>query len=539
MAGSRGADARDFDAVDVVVVGGGHNGLVAAGYLARAGLRVRLLERLGHVGGAAVSAQAFDGVEVRLSRYSYLVSLLPPGIVDDLGAAVRLAQRPLSSYTPDPGTAGRTGLLVGSHGAPAFAAIGAAGDERGFAEFYRRCRLVADKLWPTLLEPLLTREQARRRVAEAEGPRKKDAAAAWHALIDEPIGHAIAAAVRNDLVRGVIATDALIGTFARLDDPSLRQNICFLYHVLGGDWNVPVGGMGSVTAALAAAAVGHGAEITTGADVYAVDPEGEVRYRSGDDEHRIRARFVLAGVTPAVLAGLLGERPAPLAPGSQVKVNMVLRRLPRLHDNSVTPDQAFAGTFHVNETWNQLDSAYSQATAGQLPNPLPCEAYCHSLTDPSILSAALRDSGAHTMTVFGLHTPYSLITESDTKRLTESVLASLNSVLAEPIQDVLLTDAHGRPCIETTTTADLQRTLRMTAGNIFHGALSWPFAEDDDPLDTPARQWGVSTGHERIMLCGSGARRGGAVSGIGGHNAAMAVLASLASRRKHPRKLPF
>ena len=75
---------------------------------------------------------------------------------------------------------------------------------------------------------------------------------------------------------------------------------------------------------------------------------------------------------------------------------------------------------------------------------------------------------------------------------------------------------------------DLQRTLRMPEGNIFHGGLSWPFADDDDPLDTPARQWGVATDHERIMLCGSGARRGGAVSGVGGHNAAMAVLASLA-----------
>jgi phytoene dehydrogenase-like protein len=208
-------------------------------------------------------------------------------------------------------------------------------------------------------------------------------------------------------------------------------------------------------------------------------------------------------------------------------------------DNSVTPEQAFAGTFHVNETWTQLDAAYAQAAAGQLPDPLPCEAYCHSLTDPSILSAALRDSGAHTMTVFGLHTPHSLVTESDAQRLTDGVLASLNSVLAEQIQDVVLTDAHGQPCIETTSTADLERTLRMTEGNIFHGALSWPFAEDDDPLDTPARQWGVATDYERIMLCGSGTRRGGAVSGIGGHNAAMAVLTSLASRRKHPRKLSF
>ena len=66
----------------------------------------------------------------------------------------------------------------------------------------------------------------------------------------------------------------------------------------------------------------------------------------------------------------------------------------------------------------------------------------------------------------------------------------------------------------------------MTGGNIFHGALQWPFAEDDEPLDTPARRWGVATEHDRIMLCGSGSRRGGAVSGIGGHNAAMAVLES-------------
>lgn len=524
------AGTREFD---VVVVGGGHNGLVAAGYLARAGLRVQLLERLDRIGGAAVSAQAFDGVEVQVSRYSYLVSLLPSRIVDDLGAAVRLSRRRYSSYTPQPQTGGRCGLLVGSPGGQArdlFAAIGAAGDADGFEAFYRRCRLVTERLWPTLLEPLRTREQARRHVLAGGAA---DAAAAWDAMVEAPIGHAIAASVTNDLVRGVIATDALIGTFARLDDPALQQNICFLYHVLGGgsgDWDVPIGGMGSVTTALAAAAADHGAEIVTGADVYAVDPDGQVRYRSGDEEHIVGSRFVLAGVTPTVLAGLLGERPAPLADGAQVKVNMVLRRLPALRDHTVTPEQAFAGTFHVNEMWTQLDTAYAQATGGAIPDPLPCEAYCHSLTDPSILSAGLREAGAQTMTVFGLHTPHSLCAEADAdaarRRLTDLVLSSLNSVLAEPIQDVLMSDAHGRPCIETTTTADLQRTLQMTAGNIFHGELCWPFADDDDPASTPARRWGVATGHERIMLCGSSARRGGAVSGIGGHNAAMAVLAS-------------
>lgn len=494
--------AARVDAVDVVVVGGGHNGLVAAGYLARAGLRVRLLERLGQVGGAAVSAQVFDGAEAWLSRFAYLVSLLPPRIVEDLGAPVRLARRRYSSYTPDPATAGRTGLLIGD--APA--------DLRAF---YRQCRQVTERLWPTLLEPLPTRTAARRLVGDD---------AAWHAMVCEPIGQAIADALESDLLRGLVATDALIGTFARLDDPSLRQNVCFLYHLLGGgrgEWLVPIGGMGAVTAALASAAVSHGAEIVTGAAVHAVNPDGEVHYRHGDDECTVRGRFVLAGVTPTVLAGLLGERQPPAAPGAQVKVNLLVRRLPRLRDPSVTPEQAFSGTMHVNETWTQLDSAYSQAVAGRTPDPLPCEVYCHSLTDPSILSPALRDSGSHTLTVFGLHTPYGLRGD-----FTEAVLDSLNSVLAEPIQDLLLADANGRPCIETMTTADLENTLGMTDGNIFHGGLAWPFADDDDPLDTPARRWGVATAHERILLCGSGARRGGAVSGIGGHNAAMAVLGS-------------
>jgi phytoene dehydrogenase-like protein len=511
---------------DAVVVGGGHNGLVAAGYLARAGRRVRVLERLDEVGGAAVSARAFDGVDARLSRYSYLVSLLPTSILDDLGARVRLARRRYASYTPNPADGGRSGLLIGPQ--HSFAAVGAAGDETAFAEFYRHCRTLTEPLWPTMTQPLLRREQARRLVADSGGP---DAAAAWEALIERPLGHAITDAVDSDLVRGVIATDALIGTFAHLDDPSLRQNVCFLYHLLGqgsGEWDVPVGGMGAVTSALAQAAATHGAEIVTGAEVLAVSPDGEVRYRCDDDEVVVHGRAVLANVTPAVLADLLGEPAPDIAAGCQVKVNLMLRRLPRLRDATVTPEQAFGGTFHINETWSQLDAAYAAAAAGRVPSPLPCEIYCHSLTDPSILSAELRDAGAATLTVFGLHVPHELQAadpERMRRRLTDAVLGSLNSVLAEPIQDVVMTDAHGRACVETKTTVDLESALGLTAGNIFHGDLAWPFADDDDPLDTPARQWGVATDHERILLCGSGSRRGGAVSGIGGHGAAMAVLA--------------
>jgi phytoene dehydrogenase-like protein len=513
---------------DVVIVGGGHNGLVAAAYLARAGRSVQVLERLDHVGGAAVSAHAFDGIDARLSRYSYLVSLLPRRIVDELGARVRLVHRRYSSYTPDPATAGRTGLLIGPPST--FGAIGASDDEARFTDFYRRCRIVTSRLWPTLTHPLCTRDEARRHVLAGGDP---DADTAWQSMIGHPIGHAITEAVGHDLVRGVMATDALIGTFARTDDATLTQNVCLLYHLLGsgtGAWDVPVGGMGAVSGALAAAAAGHGAEICTGAEVYAIEPDGEVRFRRDGQEHRVHADFVLANVTPVVLASLLGEAEPELAPGAQVKVNLMLRRLPRLRDESVTPEQAFGGTFHINETFSQLDTAYTRAEHGVVPDPLPCEIYCHSLTDPSILSDRLRNSGAQTLTVFGLHTPHRLVAGGDPDRMRDTlisaVLNSLNSVLAEPIQDVLMEDSAGRLCIEAKTTLDLERTLGMTGGNIFHGALSWPFAEVDEPLDTPARRWGVATAHNRIMLCGSGSRRGGAVSGIGGHNAAMAVLES-------------
>jgi phytoene dehydrogenase-like protein len=211
-----------------------------------------------------------------------------------------------------------------------------------------------------------------------------------------------------------------------------------------------------------------------------------------------------------------------------VKVNLLLSRLPRLRDNSVAPEAAFGGTFHINELWSQLDQAFGQAVSGMIPSPLPCEIYCHSLTDPSILSPELRASGAQTLTVFGLHTPDRLVSSSNNDlmrtELQAAVVASLNSVLDEPIEPLLLVDADGHPTIETKTTLDIELALGMPGGNIFHGPLSWPFAEDDAPMATPAERWGVATRHPRILICGSGAQRGGAVSGIGGHNAAMAVL---------------
>ncbi|MDN4613695.1 NAD(P)/FAD-dependent oxidoreductase [Leifsonia sp. F6_8S_P_1B] len=513
---------------DVVIVGGGHNGLTAAAYLAQAGRSVILLERLDEVGGAAVSAQAFPGVEARLSRYSYLVSLLPQRIIDDLRLDIRLARRRYSSYTPVPGNPG-SGLLVDNTDpaatAASFAEVGAAEDAEAFDAFYESTGAVARALWPTVTEPLLTRSEARALVGDDE---------LWEALIERPIGGFIESRLTSDLVRGVAATDALIGTFSSLGDPALDQNRCFLYHVIGqgtGEWDVPIGGMGAVTGELARVAREAGARIVTGAEVTAIHPDGSVDYVRNGHERRVEGRHVLVNAAPDVLDALLGEEPQPPRPraeGAQVKVNLLLKRLPRLRDESVAPEAAFGGTFHINETYTQLEEAYAGMTRGVMPELLPCEIYCHTLADPTILDPELAESGAQTITVFGLHTPDRWLTDENNdatrQRLQDAVLASLDSVLAEPIESLLLTDADGRPCIETKTTRDLERALNMPGGNIFHGPLSWPFAEDDDALDTPAQRWGVATRHPRILLCGSGARRGGAVSGLGGHNAAMAVL---------------
>lgn len=219
----------------------------------------------------------------------------------------------------------------------------------------------------------------------------------------------------SDVVRGVVLTDALIGTFAGAHEASLVQNRCFLYHVIGGgtgDWDVPVGGMGAVLSALEGAVRGAGGEIRTGARATAVDPDGGVTWVDADGgEHRAGAGHVVAGCSPQELARLLGEAPTfPSPEGAQLKVNMLLTRLPRLRDAAVDPRDAFAGTFHVNEGYAQLERAHGEAAAGRIPVLPPLEIYCHSLTDPSILGPGLVGTH-HTLTLFGLHMPARLFRE--------------------------------------------------------------------------------------------------------------------------------
>jgi phytoene dehydrogenase-like protein len=493
---------------------------------------VLLLERRDELGGAAVSEVAFPGVDARLSRYAYLVSLLPRVIADDLGLDLRLVRRRVSSYTPDPRAGARRGLLVDRLDAEATRASFArvTGDDRALAAWerlYAHTAHVAQRVFPTLTEPLRSRAELRALVDDED---------AWRLCFEAPLGETLAREMDDDLVAGVVLTDGLIGTFAAAGDADLRQNRCFLYHVIGGgtgDWDVPVGGMGAVSGALADAARAAGAELVCGAEVLGVeaavgDAPATVTWRDATGaEHAVDAPYVLVGAAPAELDRLLGRAASDPAPeGAQLKVNVLLSRLPRLRDGDVPGERAFAGTFHINETASQLQRAYEQAAAGAIPDLPPCETYCHSLTDPTILGAELRSSGAQTLTLFGLHMPARLFAGDDAAHdaaraaALEATLGSLQSVLDESLDDVVLRDPDGRPCIEVRTPRDLEAELRLPGGNIFHRDLAWPYAERAEDVGA----WGVETGVAGVLLCGAGARRGGGVSGIPGRNAAMAVL---------------
>ncbi|NUR07593.1 MAG: NAD(P)/FAD-dependent oxidoreductase [Nocardioidaceae bacterium] len=508
----------------MVIVGGGHNGLVAATYLGQAGLDVLVLERLPKLGGAAVSSKAFSGVPARVSRYADLVGLLPDRIVDELGLDVELRARSVAAYAPVQRDGKHTGLLVerteGQATADSFRELtGSDKEYDAWRAFRGEVRAFADAVAPTMLEPLRTAREVRELVEPAT----------WEFLVEAPIGREIERRFGDDTVRGVVAADALVGTFADLQDESLVQNRAFLQHALGSeDWKVPVGGMGALTESLAVAARNAGVTVLTSAGVSGIESDGSeatVTWHDGEGWKSAHADWVLANVAPWVLQVLLGEDAGDRPEGAQFKVNMVLERLPRLR-SGVSRKNAFAGTMHVAQGYERLQEAYAEGALGQLPSVQPGQFHCHSLTDPSVLGP-LAVQGMHTLTYVGVHTParaFEADVEAQRDTAVGRALDAVNDVLEEPIESLIATDKHGRPCLEAKAPQDVDEALAMPGGHIFHGDLAWPWTPNRARLDTPAQRWGVATDVENVLLCGSGARRGGAVSGLGGHNAAQAVL---------------
>ena len=496
---------------DVAIIGGGHNGLVAATYLAKAGKSIVILEANAEVGGATTSVRAFPEYDAMLSRYSYLISLLPDQIVSDLGLDFECISRTVSSYTPYSRNGKDSGLYVArqwdKETEDSFNDLDPSGAEwAAWQDFYNEIAEFAVKIAPSMLQPLKSRSELK---AEINMPE------VWDYLMERPIGEVIEERFKDDLVRGVVLTDALIGTFSSAFE--MQANICFLYHLIGngtGEWKVPRGGMGALVKELVRVATAAGVEIKVNARVKSVATDTENATLTLEDGTTVSSSFVLSNAAPQVLAQLRGKTPLVSLEGSQMKINILLKSLPELK-SGIDPRLAFAGTFHAQESFAQCESTYLQAKDGAVPEMLPIEMYCHTLTDPSILSADLQAQGYQTLTLFGLHTPAALF-DSDNEgakaAALKAALASLNQYLVEPIENVIA-------AIEVKSPLDIEGDVGLPRGNIFHKDLSFPFREDSQQT-----RWGVETDDPRIFICGAGAIRGGGVSGIPGHNAAMAVL---------------
>src|SRR5260370_11782126 len=296
---------------DVVILGAGHNGLVAVSYLGRAGHRVLLLEKNDYIGGATTSQKVFVDSDARLSRYWYLVSLFPETIIRALGLRLELRRRATGSFTPYIKSGRHDGLLISNvdEEQSRRSLVDLTGSEAEFEQmkkFYTLSRVFAEQAWDSMLEPLVSKDEMKRRFDVDDVSRE-----AWRSLAEEPLGRSLERYLQDDLVRGLVLTDAKVGIFTRPHDPSLVQNRCFLYHLIGnktGEWKVPVGGKGAAAREFEHAARSTGAALPTNVDLTHVDlGTRAVAFEINGKKQTVESRFLLVNLGGNGLAKCSGQ----------------------------------------------------------------------------------------------------------------------------------------------------------------------------------------------------------------------------------------
>jgi phytoene dehydrogenase-like protein len=505
---------------DAIIIGGGHNGLVAACYLGMAGKKILILEKNDYIGGASTSQKVFPDYDAYLSRYSYLVSLFPNQIFEELGLNVPLLRRSIASYTP---YGDGKGILLSNENEQItkqnIQKLGKS-EWKGYQSLLTKQTQFAELIWDSFLQPLQSKADWEKIFKE------KKQTKLWRDFVEKPIGELIESHFDNDILRGIIFTDGKIGANTHAHDASLLQNRTFIYHIIGnktGEWRVPQGGMGNLAQRLADKAQSLGVEWVLNAKVVHTDYKNDISTISYENESNtidIKTQYVLWNAAPPFknIPDKTGVNE-----GTAFKINMLLTKLPQLKDISVTPEQAFAGTFHIDEGYAQMQNTYDTAKSGSIPDTLAGEIYCHTLTDTSILSEDLQRKKYHTLTYFGLDLPYALF-EKDNETVKKEVVAKflkgINQYLKTPLEDCLAKAKNGEYCLEAKSSVDLEKELGLPRGNIFQKGLTWFFAENEAEIGS----FGVETEYPNVFICGSSAKRGGAVSGIAGRNAAMVVL---------------
>ncbi len=523
---------------DAIVIGGGHNGLTAAAYLARAGLKTVVFERRELVGGTCVTEELWPGF--RVSRAAYVAGLLRPAMLRELGLAARglrlLARNP-SSFTPIPG---ERGLLLGPDRESCRAEIRqfSHSDADRFGDYERMLDRAAAAIEPLLDVPppdparlhlrdvppllrLLRRAISLRR----DLPRVL-------ALLLGPARSTLESWFESEPLRATLATDAIIGAWASPSTPG--TGYVLFHHVMGethgdrGVWAYVEGGMGRLSELLADAAREAGAEIRTGSSIASVMVEGGgARGVTLENGTVVEARVVLSSADPhRTFVDLIAPEHLPdeLLRGIQsldfrspvAKINLALDRLPRFVGRSgAAAGPEHVGTIHIGaSSLDDLDRSFEAACRGEIPQRPMVE-----LTLPSTLDRSLAPEGKHLGSMFVQHVPYRLAESSwevERDRLADRVFDLVDEVAPGFSESVLHREVLGPP--------DLERIFALRGGNIFHGAMSLDRLGFMRPLPGCAR---YQTPIRNLYLCGAGTHPGGGVMGACGRNAAGEVVREL------------
>ncbi|MDB5972383.1 MAG: amine oxidase [Hydrocarboniphaga sp.] len=532
---------------DAIIIGGGHNGLVCAAYLARAGERVLVLERRHLIGGAAVTEELAPGY--RCSTASYVVSLLLPDVERDLKLrdhGYRVLPRSPSSFTPFED--GRS-LLMGPDAALNHREIAkfSARDADVYPRYEAWLSRIAETLEPALMDTppeLLPLPQSWRRHGLLDRLRNLRRGRSLYTAM-KSLGSELPEAIelltgpatpildrwfQSDELKGTLATDAIIGTFAPPSAPG--TGYVLLHHVMGmaggarGVWGYVEGGMGALSDAMARAAQSHGVDIVCNAEVAQIRVENGrvagVELASGE---RITARRVISNATAAVTFGKL------LAPGSlpprfdaavrridyasaSVKINLAVSELPDFiaaPNQGQEPGPQHRGTIHIGATPDYIERAYEDARRGA-----PSQRPVIEMTIPTSVDKTLAPAGHHIVGLFVQYAPYQLTgTSWDEQReaFADRCVDEITRFAPNFKRSILHRQVLAPP--------DLEARFGLTGGNIFQGAM---------PLHQlfafrPVPGWSdYRTPLEGLYLCGAAAHPGGGVMGACGRNAAAAVL---------------